>query len=92
MNSKEIFNYANGDRYERDRKDRLKNGKGIYYWFSDTKYEGEYNNDKMSSKGVFYYTNGDKHEGNWKNGLKMVKEFIIILIVINTKGNIRMTK
>ena len=59
--------YENGDKYEGDWKNGLKEGKGVYYYKNGNRYEGDYQNDKREGKGIKYYKNGDKYEGDWKN-------------------------
>lgn len=58
--------YWNGDVYEGNYKDDVKNGFGKYY-YSETKnrYEGEWVNGKKEGKGVFIWSNGDKYEGQF---------------------------
>ena len=68
-----IFVDELGRRYEGDRKNNLKEGKGILYFQNGDKYEGEFKNDKMDGKGVLYYANGEKFKGKFKEDKKIGK-------------------
>ena len=65
-----IFLDESGRRYEGERKNDLKEGKGILYFPNGDRYEGEFKNDKMDGKGIYYYENGEKFEGIFKEDKK----------------------
>jgi len=46
-----LFEQENGDKYEGDWKDDLKNGKGVIYYANGEIYDGEWKNDKYCGKG-----------------------------------------
>lgn len=50
-----VYNYANGDKYEGEVKEKVKNGKG---------------KSKFNRIGVLSYANGDIYSGDWKDNLK----------------------
>ena len=62
--------YDNGDSYEGEVIDELKDGKGVMIYKGGNKYDGEWKNDKKEGKGVFIYKSGSKYEGYFKNNVK----------------------
>ena len=62
-----IMNYNNGDKYEGEFKNNLREGKGIMNYNNGDKYEGEWKNNLREGKGIYYYNNNDKYEGEYKN-------------------------
>ena len=69
-NGKMVITYDNGDKYEGEFVDNIKEGKGIYYFNNGDKYEGEFFEDLKDGYGVYYYKNGDKYEGEYKEDKK----------------------
>ena len=65
--------YDNGDSYEGEVIDELKDGKGVFIYKSGSKYEGYFKNNVKDGHGIFSYKNGDKYEGDFKNGSKAGK-------------------
>ena len=59
--------WKNGEVYEGEWSNNLKEGKGIETHLDGSKYEGNFKNSKFEGKGVLYYTNGDRYEGDFKN-------------------------
>ena len=49
--SKGIFTWPNGDTYEGEYKDDIRNGFGIYKYKDGNRYEGEWKNDQKNGKG-----------------------------------------
>jgi len=63
--------WQNGDRYEGDWVDGVRQGKGKYVSKSSGGvYDGEYRNDKKDGSGKYVWSNGDWYEGEWKQGLR----------------------
>ena len=52
-------------------------------WIDDKEYKGN---------GFIYYDNKDSYEGKIKEGKKMEKEYIIIIMEINMKENLKIIK
>ena len=69
-NGKMSITYDNGDKYEGDFVDNVKEGKGVYYYINGDKYEGEFFEDEKDGYGVYYYKNGEKYEGEFKDNKK----------------------
>ena len=69
-NGKMIITYNNGDKYEGDFVNNIKEGKGVYYYENGDKYEGDFIQDKKEGYGVYFYKNGEKYEGEFKGGKK----------------------
>ncbi|CAF1223244.1 unnamed protein product [Rotaria sp. Silwood1] len=65
-----VIKSPNGDRYEGDWEDDMKNGEGTLYYADGGKYEGEWANDLRNGYGVNSWGNGDRYEGNWKDNKK----------------------
>ena len=65
-----IYHYDNGDIYEGEFKNDLKEGYGIFYNSNGDRYEGEWKNDLREGYGIYYYSDGDRYEGEWKNDLR----------------------
>jgi len=63
--------WQNGDKYEGDWINGLRQGNGKYLCKSSGgKYEGEYNNDKKEGSGKYCWSNGDWYQGQWKAGVR----------------------
>ena len=69
-NGKMAINYNNGDKYEGEFVNNVKEGKGIYLYENGDKYEGDFVQDKKEGYGVYYYKSGEKYEGEFKNDKK----------------------
>ena len=50
--------WNNGERYEGEWKNDLKDGKGIHYFPNGERYEGEFKNGNAEGKGIYYYKDG----------------------------------
>ena len=57
----------NGDKYEGEWMDSLKNSQVTSTWNDGTKYVGEYKDNKKNGQGTFTYFDG-KYVGEWKDG------------------------
>ena len=66
---KGIIECSNGNKYEGELKNGLKEGKGIMYYKNGNKYDGEWKNGLKEGKGIMYYKNGNKYDGEWKNDI-----------------------
>ena len=65
------MNYNNGDKYDGEWKNDLREGNGIYEYKNGDKYKGEWKNDLRNGKGILYYKNGNiKYEGKYLNDKK----------------------
>ena len=77
---KGIFYYKNGSRYEGEFKNGKKDGIGIYFYeqepFKGNRYDGGWKDNKQEGKGL-------KENGKMED--KEVKEYIIIIMVIDMK-------
>ena len=69
-NGKMTVTYDNGDKYEGDFVDNVKEGKGIYYFSNGDIYEGEFFEDEKDGYGIYSYKNGEKYEGEFKEDKK----------------------
>ncbi len=63
-----IYKFNNGEKYEGEYKNGIKNGKGKYTFSNGDIYEGEYKNGLRDGEGDYIYKNGDKFTGLWKKG------------------------
>ena len=54
------------------------------------KYTGLWKKDNYNGRGMFSYNNGDKYVGEWKEGKKKENDFLLGVMVIDTKENIKM--
>ena len=64
-----ILKYSNGDKYEGEFKNGIREGYGIYYYSNGDKFEGEFKNEIREGFGVFYFSDGILYEGEFKNGI-----------------------
>ena len=60
--------YEDGDKYEGEFKDGLRNGHGIYYFANGDKYVGQFFEDEFNGQGTMYFANGSKYSGQFKDG------------------------
>lgn len=58
--------YSNGDIYEGEINNYLRNGKGKFISDSET-YEGNWEDDQKNGEGTLIYKDGSKYKGNFKN-------------------------
>ncbi|CAF3992118.1 unnamed protein product [Rotaria sordida] len=65
-----VKKFPNGDRYEGDLEDEMKNGEGTLYYAHGGKYEGKWTDDLRNGYGVNTWANGNRYEGNWKDNKK----------------------
>ncbi len=63
-----VMKYPNGDVYEGDWKDGLRDGSGVLRLADGGCYEGEFSDDEMSGEGTYTYPNGDVYEGEFVGG------------------------
>ena len=66
----ETIVYANGDIYEGEWKNDLREGRGVLKFSNGDFYEGEWKNDLREGRGVLKFSNGDNYEGEWKNNFR----------------------
>lgn len=68
-NGKGTAVYNNGDRYEGEFINGLREGTGVYYWSDGEKFEGQFINNKRNGYGKYYNANGNLIEqGNYVAG------------------------
>lgn len=65
-NGKGFMEYKNGNKYQGDFKNGVKDGKGTLT-LGDDKYEGDWKNDLKDGKGTYTYWDGTKYEGDFKD-------------------------
>ena len=56
----------NGNKYEGEWKNNLKNGKGVLYFLNGDVFIGHFLYDKYNYFGIFSWKDGNKYAGNWK--------------------------
>ena len=57
----------NGNIYDGDWKDDVRNGKGKYTWINGDIYDGDWKDDKRNGKGKYTWVDGNIFEGDWKD-------------------------
>lgn len=65
-----VIKYQNGDKYDGEWDDDMRNGKGTLIYKNGGSYQGDWVNDKRHGSGVNKWPNGDKYEGEWKENKK----------------------
>lgn len=55
--------YTDGNRYEGQMKNNMKNGQGVLTWSDGRKYTGGYTDDKMNGEGEFIWADGRSYKG-----------------------------
>jgi uncharacterized protein (TIGR02145 family) len=60
--------YTNGDRYDGDFVDYIKQGSGMYTFKNRALYRGQWVNDNYDGRGILNYENGDSYEGDFVVG------------------------
>jgi hypothetical protein len=63
----------NGDVYEGEINDGVRNGRGTYTWADGHRYVGEYQNDRMHGTGIYYWPDGRIYEGAFERDLRQGK-------------------
>ena len=69
-NDDKMKDLQNGEQYQGDMINGLKEGKGVCFYPDGDKYEGYFVKDKKEGKGVMNYADGTKYEGDFKNDIK----------------------
>lgn len=62
--------FADGDTYNGEFKDDLRNGYGVFIGKNGDKYEGYYKDGKQNGKGKEIFADGETYEGEYKEGLR----------------------
>jgi hypothetical protein len=62
--------YANGDVYEGQWKNNMRNGKGKITFIDKSTYDGIWTKDQITGKGIYTYFNGDVYEGTLEKGIR----------------------
>ena len=87
---KGILYFDDGGRYKGEFKKNKADGKGIMYYSGGSRYEGDFKDNKRDGKGIYHYESGSRYEGNLEKELKKEKEYIIMKMVIDMKGILKM--
>lgn len=64
------LSYTNGDKFEGEIKNGIREGYGTYYYHNGDKYEGMWLKGKKHGMGTLYYKEGNLFVGQWKNSEK----------------------
>lgn len=62
--------FPNGNKYEGEWVDDVKEGYGVLVYVNGERYEGYWKHDKAHGKGTLTYAQGDKYIGDWVAGKK----------------------
>jgi hypothetical protein len=65
------MNYPNGDMYEGEWRDEMREGFGVQRYSKGDVFEGEWLMDKMHGKGILLHSDGSVYEGIWEHGQKL---------------------
>ena len=64
-----VVAYDDGDRYDGEFLDNMRNGHGVYTLADGARYDGEFRNDEMTGHGVFTIPDlGTRYEGEFRDG------------------------
>ena len=70
-NGKGIYTWDDGDVYDGEWKDGMRNGYGIKLVAGTAeRYEGQFKNDAKHGRGTYTYESGNKYEGDWLDDQK----------------------
>jgi len=61
-----ILSYTNGDKYDGEVLNGVREGYGTYFYHNGDKYEGWWQNNKKHGMGTLYYRDGNLYIGQWK--------------------------
>ena len=70
IQTKGTFKFANGDCYDGNYINGLREGDGILKFANGDVYEGGFKNDLREGEGILKFANGDVYEGGFKNDLR----------------------
>jgi hypothetical protein len=65
-----VLSYTNGDKYDGEVVNGVREGYGTYFYHNGDKYEGMWINNKKHGMGTLYYKDGNLYIGQWKNSEK----------------------
>lgn len=65
--------FPQGDFFDGEFKNNVRNGRGRYQWKNGRVFVGEYRDDLRHGYGVFAYPNGEKYEGEFVEGKRCGK-------------------
>lgn len=66
VNGRGSMLYPNGNRYDGDYRNGLRNGCGTFTFNNGRRYVGEFHNDLFSGRGVWILENGDRYTGDFE--------------------------
>jgi len=65
-----ILEYSNGERYDGEIIDGMRNGFGTYYYKNGERFEGNWYKNQKHGRGTFFDKSGEVYEGMWNNNKK----------------------
>jgi hypothetical protein len=68
MTGRGQMSWPNGDRYEGEIIDGVRNGRGVMTYGDGGRYEGEWRNNEANGRGIMVWPNKQRYEGQWLNG------------------------
>jgi len=88
MSGRGLFKYTNGDVYEGEFRNDLKEGVGRLRYHSGAVFEGEYVQDRRSGRGMYVYSTGDVYDGDWKDGVMVCPLLASVALIGGTSCEI----
>ena len=70
MSGKGVYTYTNGNVYDGQWEDDMRNGKGEYRYKNGNRYVGDWKDNVKNGVGEFFYSSGEKYEGSFENSLR----------------------
>ena len=68
--NREILEYSNGEKYDGEAIDGMRNGFGTYYYKNGERFEGNWYKNFKHGRGTFFDKTGEVYEGMWNNNKK----------------------
>jgi len=67
---KGIYRFDQGEVYEGDFKNNLRDGWGLFDYGNGSRYEGQWKEGKKHGKGTYFQRDGEVYDGDWLNNLR----------------------
>jgi hypothetical protein len=67
---KSTVQYSNGDVYNGEMANGMRNGYGVLCLKNEERYQGQWRNNMKQGQGYYYYANGEFYKGNWEQDKK----------------------